>query len=181
MRAKAALNVKTRNATGGGPHKEYKFSDTEQAIYNLVGMKESVEGVAAVSFGLNSSEKKRKATNENEEPPEKLLNTVPVQEIDLLTEVELATLGIETHDEEIMQKKDSRPRGSASAHKSTASEVLEKELLIQKELCETVKVLVEGIKEQHRITTKIYRSLEDLYDIQKKNTSRNEGYKEDKE
>ncbi|XP_055914423.1 uncharacterized protein LOC129947766 [Eupeodes corollae] len=47
VRAKAATNLKARNGTGGGPNKEQKLSDYEQAVYDLIGMKESIEGVTA--------------------------------------------------------------------------------------------------------------------------------------
>ncbi|KNC23600.1 hypothetical protein FF38_02222 [Lucilia cuprina] len=53
---KAAQNLKSSNGTGGGPNMEQKFSGIEEAIYNLIGMKESVEGVAN-KFGLGGSYK----------------------------------------------------------------------------------------------------------------------------
>lgn len=54
-----AENLKLKNATGGGPCKEYKFSTTEEAIINICAMSESVEGCSnAKRFGLPSSEKK---------------------------------------------------------------------------------------------------------------------------
>lgn len=54
VRHKAAQNLKYSRGTGGGPNMEQKFSANEEAIYNLIGMKESVEGVAN-TFGLGSS------------------------------------------------------------------------------------------------------------------------------
>ncbi|XP_055903165.1 uncharacterized protein LOC129939243 isoform X2 [Eupeodes corollae] len=58
IRSKAAANLKARNGTGGGPNKEQPFSDYEQAIYVLIGMKESVEGVSATTFGLDARKRK---------------------------------------------------------------------------------------------------------------------------
>ncbi|XP_036343856.1 uncharacterized protein LOC118753100 [Rhagoletis pomonella] len=56
VRHKAAENFKHSRGTGGGPNVQKPFSPIEEAIYNLIGMKESVEGVPAKTFGLASSD-----------------------------------------------------------------------------------------------------------------------------
>ncbi|XP_073831635.1 uncharacterized protein [Musca autumnalis] len=56
VRHKAAQNLKQKKGTGGGPNKEQLLSATEEAIYNLIGMKSSVEGVTAKSYGLSNEE-----------------------------------------------------------------------------------------------------------------------------
>ncbi|XP_046803754.1 uncharacterized protein LOC124419187 [Lucilia cuprina] len=65
VRQKAAQNLKSSKGTGGDPNMEQKFSGIEEAIYNLIGMKESVEGVAN-KFGLGGSYKNtNKQTDSN--------------------------------------------------------------------------------------------------------------------
>ncbi|XP_065365473.1 uncharacterized protein LOC135958494 [Calliphora vicina] len=57
VRQKAGQNLQHKNGTGGGPNREHKFSSTEQSIYDLIGMKTSVEGVDENNFGLESPSK----------------------------------------------------------------------------------------------------------------------------
>ncbi|XP_067648035.1 uncharacterized protein [Eurosta solidaginis] len=64
VRQKAANNHKSSRGTGGGPNNEYKFSTTERAIFELIGMKESVEGVGN-KFGLPSRKKILQQINGN--------------------------------------------------------------------------------------------------------------------
>ncbi|XP_055921430.1 uncharacterized protein LOC129952692 isoform X2 [Eupeodes corollae] len=45
---KASANKVHQKGTGGGPNKTQKFSPSEEAIFQLVGMKEAVEGVPLV-------------------------------------------------------------------------------------------------------------------------------------
>ncbi|XP_055908515.1 uncharacterized protein LOC129943237 [Eupeodes corollae] len=53
VRKKASANKVLQKGTGGGPNKTQKFSPSEEAIFQLVGMKEAVEGVgSSLSFGL---------------------------------------------------------------------------------------------------------------------------------
>ncbi|XP_036345281.1 uncharacterized protein LOC118754511, partial [Rhagoletis pomonella] len=68
VRRKAAQNLKAGKGTGGGPNMEQKLSPTEEAIYELVGMKESVEGVSdTLKFGLSSHVTKSPADNSTAE------------------------------------------------------------------------------------------------------------------
>lgn len=56
VRHKAAQNVRARTGTGGGPNTEKKFTATEEAIYKLISMKESVEGIVVPKFGLQAEQ-----------------------------------------------------------------------------------------------------------------------------
>ncbi|KNC22204.1 hypothetical protein FF38_01882 [Lucilia cuprina] len=51
----AAQNLKYKKGTGGGPNKEQSFSPTEEAIYNLISMKSSVECVPMKPIGLTDA------------------------------------------------------------------------------------------------------------------------------
>ncbi|XP_036341051.1 uncharacterized protein LOC118750438 [Rhagoletis pomonella] len=51
-----AQNVRARTGTGGGPNTEKTFTATEEAIYKLISMKESVEGIVVPKFGLQAEQ-----------------------------------------------------------------------------------------------------------------------------
>ncbi|XP_017464970.1 PREDICTED: uncharacterized protein LOC108358259 [Rhagoletis zephyria] len=53
---KVAQNVRARTGTGGGPNTEKTFTATEEAIYKLISMKESVEGIVVPKFGLQAEQ-----------------------------------------------------------------------------------------------------------------------------
>lgn len=62
-RQKAAQKLKASTGTGRGPNLEQTFSDNEEAIYNLIGMKVSVEGMAN-KFRLDSTNGNGKSPNQ---------------------------------------------------------------------------------------------------------------------
>ncbi|XP_055903731.1 uncharacterized protein LOC129939653 [Eupeodes corollae] len=160
VRAKAATNLKARNGTGGGPNKEQKLSDYEQAVYDLIGMKESIEGVTAKTFGLET----KKVNKENVQPPE----NEPVVE-GYLQELVIEALYDEPESTPVNTTQRGYPRPSTSSTKKrTASEAFDEELKTQRELCEAVKGVVEEIKENRRNTTKVYRALDKIYEFKKK-------------
>lgn len=137
VRHKAAQNLKASKATGGGPNAELKFSATEEAVYDLIAMQESVGGVAK-TFGLGTSSGSPATT----------------KDISLAEDTE----NIEYQPPPKKQKAISRelppPKSSASA------DIIAEELGIQKEMCQ-------AMKEQQQNTKKIYRGIDRLYDLKK--------------
>ena len=65
------LTWQHRKGTGGGLNWEYRFSATEESIYNLITMKTSVEGVPGNGFGLGSGK-------QNEDPLNKTFESLCV-------------------------------------------------------------------------------------------------------
>lgn len=158
MRQKAAQNLQHTKGTGGGPNKEYKFSPTEQTIYDLIGMKTSVEGVAADSFGLGSPSN----INEIPEiPPETEVLDVSMEDA-YVNERPVTSLKAKVcvTPKPIPKSKDSS---------KCPSDMLLAELAVQRELVESVKEAVSDAKEHKQSFKKIYRSLDSIYELQKKN------------
>ncbi|XP_017480438.1 PREDICTED: uncharacterized protein LOC108369768 isoform X1 [Rhagoletis zephyria] len=55
VRKKASQDKMYERGTGGGPNKTQKFSSAEEAIFQLLGMKESVDGIeSSQCYGLPS-------------------------------------------------------------------------------------------------------------------------------
>lgn len=50
MKKKLSQNKQEQRATGGGPNKTHKFSDEEEEVIALVGLKEAVEGISNVKI-----------------------------------------------------------------------------------------------------------------------------------
>ncbi|XP_075165429.1 uncharacterized protein LOC142237864 [Haematobia irritans] len=75
VRHKAAQNFKSSHGTGGGPNMEQTFSATEEAIYNLINMKESVEGVAK-TYGLGSSKQNPQSLQSGAKSPQSKSSTL---------------------------------------------------------------------------------------------------------
>ncbi|XP_065370347.1 uncharacterized protein LOC135962375 [Calliphora vicina] len=149
VRQKAGQNLKSSKGTGGGPNMEQKFSGIEEAIYNLVGMKESVEGVAD-KFGLGGYYK-----NTNKQTETNIEN--------ILEEILVA----DDDSNEIQKECPSQP--PAKKIKKTpiglppqvsSADILAEEIGIQKNMLQVM-------KEQQQTTKKIYRSIDRLYDLKK--------------
>ena len=87
MRLKAANNLKNQRSTGGGPNQTKSFTPIESAIYDLIGMKESVEGLESCkTFGapdyvlgtqiiIDENESERHEGCQDQESPEHIINT----------------------------------------------------------------------------------------------------------
>lgn len=155
VRHKAAQNLKLSRGTGGGPNMEQKFSTMEEAIYALIGMKESVEGVAN-TFGLGSSS----TTIPNPQPNPESVPTafaeflVPDDEV-----VESIVFDTDTPEKPPAKKM----RTTAQNYRETqgfSRDVLTEEISIQKKM-------LEAMMEQQQNTKKLYRSVDRLYDLKK--------------
>ncbi|XP_036330733.1 uncharacterized protein LOC118742627 [Rhagoletis pomonella] len=156
VRRKAAQNLKASKGTGGGPNMEQKLSPTEEAIYELVGMKESVEGVSnTLKFGLSSHVTKSPADNSTAEND--ILDST-IEELEEVTPYQPPT-----------KKKRNTPQGEPKKQNSYTNDMFVQEIGVQKEVCESIKEAVTGLKDQKEITKKIYRSLDRIYDVQKQN------------
>lgn len=55
IRQNAAQNLNNKKSTGGGPNKEQTFTATDEAIYQLTGMKSSVEDVRVKPVDLTDT------------------------------------------------------------------------------------------------------------------------------
>lgn len=152
VRQKAAQNLKYSRGTGGGPNMEQKFSANEEAIYDLVGMKESVEGVA-IKYGLGSST----STIQN---PERLPNEI----LELLEpDGEEAECPAVHSNEDTPQKPPAKKIKISGQHFNTqasARDVLSEEIDIQKRM-------LDAMIEQQQISKKVYRSIDRLYEVKK--------------
>lgn len=174
VRQKAAQNLKISKGTGGGPNMEVNFSANEYAIYNLIGMKESVEGVAK-TFGLGSSSASKPA-KEN----------VPIASVDNTSGLGSSNGGIEEHvspallellivdsvvegnDRESERESPQKPPAKKVKKNSQSelprnvshSEVLAEEITIQKKMLKTM------IDTQQN-TKKLYRAIDRLAEIKK--------------
>ncbi|XP_017473418.1 PREDICTED: uncharacterized protein LOC108364305 [Rhagoletis zephyria] len=174
VRQNAANNNRQRKGTGGGPNIGYKFSATESAIFELIGMKESLIGVAKL-FGLDVVE-----TDETEEPlpqREETLSqreeTLPQRQETITTrneafeeieeEIEICGIGENEHSS-VKFCKPTPVRKEVPKQKGHASGVLAEELNIQREMCN---ILKNGMIEQERSMKKLYRTLDSLYVVQK--------------
>lgn len=149
VRQKAAQNLKLSKGTGGGPNMEQKFSGIEEAIYNLIGMKESVEGVAN-TFGLGCSSSARKKTEENVE----VLLAEILEADDVNNENESFKELSQPPEKRIKKNPVQLPAQISSAN------ILAEEISIQKKM-------LEAMKQQSETSKKVYRSIDRLYDLKK--------------
>lgn len=160
VRQKAAQNLKNKTATGGGPNREQKFSSAEEAIYNLVGMKASVEGVAAKVFGMCREVVATPST------PCELDDLVPcaaevAEERQAEVEEEiLACADVGQKSATVSSLKPSKPIKSPS-------DALQAELTIQKELLDTIKAAVVNSEQHHQRSKRLFRSVEKMVDLSK--------------
>lgn len=166
VRQKAAQNLQYKKGTGGGPNREHSFSATEQSIYDLIGMKTSVEGVAAKSFGLESPSNAKEMP---QVPAEIDVLDVSMQD-GLINEKLVAStdLGLCETPKSFQKSKDNAFPNSKGDSAKSASNMLLAELAVQKELVETVKEAVGDAKDQKESIKRIYRSLDSIYGLQKK-------------
>lgn len=142
---KAALNKMYEKGTGGGPNRTQKFSPTEEAIFQLIGINEAVEGVgSSQSFGLPSPEKKRREEN--------TISEISVDEI-VLNTIEIGTRSPTAH---IFQIEEIPPNSSdqqtpkkRKAVNMTTNEVVMKELETQKKLCSEISNAISVMKEHN--------------------------------
>lgn len=156
MRQKAQQNLKMAKGTGGGPNAEQKLSATEEAIYALAGMKESVEGVSD-SFGLGSSKRQSVAPPlpSDPQPPLPLDPPPPLPESDFGAWVE--NNGGSTEE-------DTPQKPPPKRFKKSAQCVVQQALL---ENMEIQKQMLKAMVEQQAMTKKVYRSIDRLYDLKK--------------
>ncbi|XP_017472212.1 PREDICTED: uncharacterized protein LOC108363377 isoform X2 [Rhagoletis zephyria] len=143
FRNKAAQNVRARTGTDGAPITEKKFSATEEAIYKLTNMKESVEGIVVPKFGLQA--KQTELTIDS--------NEMDVSQI-LLDDLEERTNTTAVTDHFACIKE--IPTQKSPKKQINSLELIGEEAEIQKDLCEKVR--------------KIYKSIDSLYSLQKKKT-----------
>ncbi|XP_017479975.1 PREDICTED: uncharacterized protein LOC108369387 isoform X2 [Rhagoletis zephyria] len=173
VRHKAASNLRHSRGTGGGPNIEYKFSATERAIFELIGMKESVEGVAK-TFGLTSSINVERV----EENLDFLMN-----ESGVVNEIVLKNECVAMNEDPmdcvfLIDEEEPTYQPSSKAVKPTSSkkvltkhsppEILVEEVAIHRELCDTIKGAVSESKEQQENVKKIYRAIDSMQVVQKK-------------
>ncbi|XP_075151558.1 uncharacterized protein LOC142241543 [Haematobia irritans] len=148
VRHKAAQNFKSSHGTGGGPNMEQTFSATEEAIYNLINMKESVEGVAK-TYGLGSSKQN----------PQSLQS-----ELDDFLLLDCEVLQTSVCNSDNTPEKPPLKKMKTSVQKEniqgSSRDVLVEEISIQKEM-------LKAMAEQQQNTKKVYRSIDRLCDLKK--------------
>ena len=137
---KAAEHHQQCAGTGGGPPKRSRLSSTEEAIYELVKMKESVEGVSgSMAFG-------KRLLKEDKE------NVMPEQDNEFEWEVSLPELSPSPVPTSSTKNKIGKVKNAA--------DLIEDELTVQRAMVQTVTKIPEGMK-------RVYRSLEKLSDLKK--------------
>lgn len=168
--------------TGGGPNKTQKLSGAEEAIFQLLGMKESVEGIESTQcYGLPS---KRVKVNSDVE----ILSEIVVQceeapgcSTDFLTSIQDSEPPVPQCQSECSPKGSSKqpvPQSSQNTNsaiklkKITSNELVVQELETQQELCgkvgETLSEMKSHNNEMQYYGKKIYRTLERICDQKEK-------------
>ncbi|XP_053967885.1 uncharacterized protein LOC128869369 [Anastrepha ludens] len=129
--------------TGGGPNGTQTFSSAEEAIYQLLDIKESVDGIeTSQCYGLPA---KKARVNPN---------TEDLSEIVVLDEeVPGSSAWVfepPQHQSEYSPKSSKQPNSATKPKKQTSSELVIKELETQQELCTKVGETLEEMKTQKR-------------------------------
>lgn len=166
MRTKAAANLKNQRQTGGGPNQTKLLSAAEQSIYELVGMKESVEGLEnTLTFGM----------------------PVLVEEKDQPTELKTSFHGEAENETPSCSRQVTPPPLNSSnlkrkrtepQDKGTLPELIAKELVIQENLCCKISKIGDSMethsKEMEMNIKRIYRALEKRNTIMEKHHAKME-------
>ncbi|XP_017466831.1 PREDICTED: uncharacterized protein LOC108359465 [Rhagoletis zephyria] len=188
VRQKVASNTKLQKGTGGGPHMVKVLSPLEEAIFKLIGMKQSVEGLPVKKFGLQ--ENFNEICNENFCPEVELPNVTQNETLDesmVISEASHAdytTINVslvsadsfEFVSEEASADNTEVPSTSKKASsskknfskKERAELALTEEIKIQKEICANIKTGVANQDEHRDNLRKIYQRLDKIYDLKKK-------------
>ncbi|XP_055920026.1 uncharacterized protein LOC129951743 [Eupeodes corollae] len=180
VRKKAATNKMYERGTGGGPNRTQKFSPGEEAIFQLVGMKEAVEGVGtSQSFGLKLPQKRKQGDEENQSPIQDLFETIVGYEDQNQQGCEAPPLPLSdtqiapenSSDEATTTASTSRNARKQKVGKMSTLEVVMEELQTQKDLCgklgEAISVMKDHNKNMEIGVKKLYRSLDSLNDKKK--------------
>lgn len=150
IRKKAAENYRYREGTGGGPPKKSRLSSTEEAIYEIVKMKQSVEGVeGSNTFGapLSSSENGNETVNI-------VNNDIEIDE-DPSPHTSNAQKSLKT------------PKKSESTSKLIEAEV-KNQIKLNEKISELVDIIKEDKQETKSMMKRMVRSLEKIGDVKAK-------------
>ncbi|XP_036317354.1 uncharacterized protein LOC118732332 [Rhagoletis pomonella] len=156
VRHKAAENLKHSRGTGGCPNVQKPFSPIEEAIYNLIGMKESVEGVPAKTLGLPSSDVVQ--VNEVPEVPTEG-GELCSEDLDVIWAEKLVT-GFDYALPAVPKRASNRTVKKVVA--KNATEVVEAELAIQRDMLEKVTNIVTPMTERNEADKKHFEAMEAL-------------------
>ncbi|XP_055914483.1 uncharacterized protein LOC129947807 [Eupeodes corollae] len=181
VRKKATENKANQRATGGGPNKTVKYTDVEEAILQLIGVNEAVEGFGS-PFGLPPPEKKRKTdvaeeNGDDQNSLEDLMEYLHEGDDTCDNIQDGVPCGTETNDVrnastnlEPSTSKPTQPRNYKTA-RLTTNDLIYEELKVQKEISSNILEVV-GVLKEHNTDTqngfkKIYRSLDRICDFSK--------------
>lgn len=166
--------MKNQRETGGGPNQTKCLSANEQCIYDLVGMKESVEGLENSStFGL--PEDFNEQFNKAQTPPAyhseavKVCIETPCYSKQVTPPPQDPIVNKESSEKKTCSLKRKR---SEPQQKFTTAELIAKELTTQENLCSKIEEIGDSIsihnKEMDIAIKRVYRSLEKSNDLRSK-------------
>ncbi|XP_055910557.1 uncharacterized protein LOC129944924 [Eupeodes corollae] len=164
---KASANKMHQKGTGGGPNKTQKFSPSEEDIFQLVGMKEAVEGVgSSLSFGLARPQNDIQSAKQCEYDA-----TLHPNEVECVEAVDDFLFETELMQEDNSVQPTPTTSQAAKKRKMSTNDIIVEELQTQKILCnkvtEGVSVMRDHNTEVQCGIKKMYRSLDRLGDINK--------------
>ncbi|XP_054726399.1 uncharacterized protein LOC129236187 [Anastrepha obliqua] len=126
VRKKASHNKMHERGTGGEPNRTQTSSSTEEAIYKLLDIKESVDGIeTSQCYGLSA---KKARVNPNTDD---LSEIVVLDEEDPGSSARVSEPPVPQHESEYSPKSSKQPNSATKSKKQTSSELVIKELEIQ--------------------------------------------------
>ncbi|XP_017469299.1 PREDICTED: uncharacterized protein LOC108361237 [Rhagoletis zephyria] len=154
VRKKASQNKAMERGTGRGPNRTQKFSPSEETIYELVGMKEAVEGVGtSQAFGLPTTGSS--PSNESNDDSVPSCSNVAMSDVLDNSQSNATSLRMSNGRTSVPVRRTS---------KMSMQEVAMKELENQEELCskigEAVWLMVENAEQTQINLKRLHRSLE---------------------